>query len=70
MHVLGAVELVRQGVEQTVALGKVSLEHGEIWGTKLTIATDLAGIQGIGLEYGKFRRVGPLSSGSHIDRCI
>jgi len=39
------------------------MEYGVI---KLTIAADLAGIQGIGLEYGEFRRVGPLSSGSHI----
>ena len=27
VHVLVAVELVRQGVEEAVALGKVSLEH-------------------------------------------
>ena len=71
MHLLVTVQLIRQGIEQAVALRGAASgepftgERGE--GAGLTIASDLAGIQAVGFEYGELGRVGSLLAGGHGD---
>jgi hypothetical protein len=53
VHLLVAVELVGQGVEQAVALDACQPQSQQLQKIQLTIASYLACIEGIGLEHGK-----------------